>query len=234
MQERRSLPLVRESTMGRMPDPEAIKKLFSISTNHEVVEYFRDQLVAQAKSCGLSKECEGVIAEINKFVTMMQEQTSAGSAYWSGQEKDAAVSRYATFHQNLSTAAIKSLESALPGAEIHFNFAMDDQSQLVQGAFAADGTVLGEVESAKMDDVYSAWLVSRGMICREGIIFESTDGTEEDTKRPVDPDVYRRSVMDKHTGFSAYVADKTNGNVKVVVEDVSQTVYPVAGGGVQA
>lgn len=237
MQAGARLSLAKASTGGlKMPDGEAIKKSFSVSTNLEVAEYFRDQLAARAKSCGLSDpdSFNGVMHEVNKFVDIIRTQTSTDSKYWSGAAKDAAVSLYKTFHQNLSSEAMKALETKFPGTEINFDFAMNNQSELLQGfATPHDGKPLGEAETAQMNEVYSAWLVEKGYICDDGVIYEaSKDGTiqtgKEGGKKPVNPEVYREQIMNKNEGIADFVAKKTNSKVTFVVNDVSDTVFPEA------
>lgn len=232
IQERKSLPLAKASTGNlKMPDGSAIEKLFSVSTTLEAAEYFREQLAAQAKSSGLSEQFKDVMTEVDKFVGVMRSQTSTDSNYWSGKAKDAAVSLYKVFHQNISKEAIAALEKKFSGMAIHFDFAMNKLSELLQGFSTSDGKALGETETAKMNDVYSNWLVEHGMACDDGVIFEtSKDGMiKKDSSGErvrVNPQEYVNQILDKKNGFAAAVNEKTNGNVNIIVNDVSDTVYP--------
>lgn len=232
MQERKSLPLAKASTGGlKMPDASAIEKLFSVSTTLEVAEYFQKQLAAQAKSCGLSEQFKDVMTEVDKFVGIIQTQTSTDSNYWSGQAKDAAVSLYKVFHQTISQEALKALENEFTGAQINFDFAMNKLSELIQGFSTPDGKPLGETETAQLNDVYTNWLVEHGMACDDGVIFETSDDgmikTDKKGERVrINPQEYKTTVLDTKEGFAAAVNDKTNSKVNLIVNDVSAAIYP--------
>ena len=231
MQERKSLPLAKASTDGlNMPDASAIEKLFSVSTTLEVSEYFRDQLRTQAASCGLTEQFKEVMTEVDKFVGVMQTQTSTSSNYWSGHPRDAAVSVYRVFHQNLSNEALKALENQFANKAIQFDFAMNDVSELVQGFSTTDGNSLGEQETAQVNEVYSAWLVENGMICQDGVIYNSAgDGAiktdQKGEKERVKREEYIGLVLDQKKGIAASVLEKTD-SLKLIVTDRSAEFYP--------
>lgn len=231
MQERKSLPLAKASAGGlNMPDASAIEKLFSVSTTLEVAEYFRDRLSAQAKSCGLNEQFQDVMTEVDKFVGVMQAQTLTSSNYWSGDHRDAAVSVYRVFHQNLSKDALKALEREFPDTTIHFDFAMNDVSELVQGFSTADGNPLAEEETAQMNQVYSAWLVEHGKICEDGVIYNSAgDGTiktdQKGEKERVKREEYIDLIMDPKEGIAESVLENTE-SLKLIVTNRSDELYP--------
>lgn len=225
------LPLARASSGGlRMPDASAIKKLFEVSTNLEVAEYFRDQLAFQAKSCGLTDEFKDVMTEVDKFVNIIRTETPTNSNYWSGKAKDAAVSLYKVFHQNVSKKALDELEKQFPGTNIRFDFAMDATSDLVQGFFTPDGQALDDVQVSQMNAVYSDWLVGQNLACDNGVIFETdNDGAfienDKGERKRVDPKKYIDLIMNEEKGFAAYIK-KTTSKVTLSVNDVSASVYP--------
>ncbi len=227
------------NTALKMPDAKALEKLFSVATNHEVAVYFHDRLAAQVTSCGLSVDFKDVMTEVKKFAEIVKAQTETGSEFWSGQVRDAAVSSFRNFQINLSVAATEALQSKFADKPIQFDFAMDNNSALLQGFSTADGSPLDEEAAAQMNAIYSDWLTERGMICEDGFIYESSEdgnkkkieeGKNKGKDKKVDPEDYKKAFMGERTdnnntsqGFAAFVKQKSKLEVKV--NDVSATVF---------
>lgn len=209
----------------RVADPEALKHAFSVATTSESAIYLREQFSNHVKKLGLLDTYKEVIAEMDKFAAVIQDQMSMRSNYWSGDLVDKPLTKFRSFQENQSNQAVESLRASIPKGEvIQFDFAMDDESHLLQG-YSIAGKPLDSDFIEKLDLIYSDWLTRYEMICQDGIIFES--GEEGGIKQKNGQDVrvnahdyIEQFTSEKPDGFKAFAEDKA------LEVDVRHQPYP--------
>lgn len=215
-EEKKRLPLAKASTGTlSLADAIAVGKLFETATTVPAADYFQQQFKRQVEEMGLTKDFEKVLAEIDTFVNIIHD---SASNYCFGDE---AQSAFMTYQNKLSDAAAKALGQSKT-QKIDFDFAINDTSALIQGS-SSDGAALDDSTTKQLNNIYSNWLATNQMICKNGVIYEGaldekgrfkgdTKMGDDGQPKRVDPNKYADLFMGKvagQKGFAAFVKEKT-------------------------
>lgn len=227
--------LTQASTSSPFIDGKAIGNMFSIAMTPESANYLIEQFRHEIKQRNVTGQYKPVLDELIKYVEIIKAQTPTNSSYWNGDLSQEIESKFRIYQASLAQDAIHDLMKELPGKVIHFDFAMNDQSELRQG-FSMDKQALPPEIAEKLNRVYSNWLTQNNMICKEGVIYEcDKEGViknENGIPVRVNPEQYcklffpeedqlfnskRERLLLENTGFSAFVREKNKNSFSVEV-----------------
>lgn len=216
------LPLVKaKSSSLNMPDAVAIGKAFSIATTLESAEYLYERFSKAAADAGVIDKFQGVLDEIAKYVDLIRAQDPKGSEYWSGDLKATLLTKFRIYQDSLSKEAVSSLLEKVDKAQIQiidFDFAMSDNSELLQG-YSINGEPIDDEMNEQINIIYSDWLTKNQMICRDGVIYASDENGDTLERNGVTvrvtPEQYKKMFMNKTDGFSTFVKNKTDRKLDI-------------------
>lgn len=224
------LPIVKAKggKLSAMPDGEAVRKMFSVVTSPEVARYMKDRFAKLAEERRLTEKYQGVFEQMDAYIDLLEKQTISSTMTWKGQFQDA--SKFRIFHENMSQAAFDTLTEGMAESEtseLNFAYAMSGNSELLQGFSDAQGNPLDTEMNEKLDDIYSNWLTSNSMLCRDGVIYYcDEDGdiiTENNKDKAVPSEAYSNLFENAEKGFSKFVSERTRGKINI---NVSKEQYP--------
>lgn len=215
--------MIMKSKNENLPDPASVGRIIETASTLEGSIYAQEQYSKKVAAAGRTKDLQPVLDEFDKNVAIKK---ASVQSYCFG---DPPESKDKTYEKNLAGAAVKALEE-IAITKIDFDFAINDTSNLVQ-ASSVDRKPLDPAVTEQINHIYSYWLSSNQMICKDGVIYENSTGkndiNKDDTLKRVDPSKYVNIFMDKEKGFATFVKkettikDKPNATIEVNVTDRS-------------
>lgn len=230
MSDNRHLPLARHSQgEAKMPSTEAIGeavKMVIAGNTEEGAKYLRTALEKKLIACDKLEAGQGLLAKIDGVVSYVQMRIKTGEKAWEGKVIDP--SEYKTFQDAVAREAHAILKDMLGKVGIVYNYAINDESNLVRGYSTEDGKTPDEAAVKAFDDLFNAWLAENEMRNKEGYIYH-TDGNgdirqvedEKGRKIPdkVNPQELEERIADKETGFAQSVRKDKDINFSVKQRD---------------
>ncbi|WP_133131156.1 hypothetical protein [Legionella yabuuchiae] len=209
-----------------VPSSDSVRKCVEIITNADAAEELVTTLKQQLEKAKLTSKFSDLIEHAQQFAEYVRLKSTQGDP-WSGTLADF------TGFQQYQTALAEISAKQLSHEKITFDVAISNDAEILRG-YSSEGQPVGDEESEELDRLYNGWLAEKGMLTRNGIIYEATnDGRiKADTsgrEKRADAEKIRRLITDPKEGFSVYVQEKNKAiqittiprNYNEVIETIS-------------
>lgn len=198
-----------------LPSSQSVQKCIEIITNPESAKAFVQALETQLKKAGVTEQFQSLIAVARTFADSIELQMPKFDS-WSGKEP-----KVGSKFQNYQEGIAQQSAELFAGQEIRFDYALSDEAELLRG-YSRGNEVLDEVTAKTLDKLFNAWLAEKGMITKNGTIYEADKNgqiiQEKGQNKKADAEKIRELIIDKQNGFSEYVREK---NASTIIEPVA-------------
>jgi len=214
--------------MQRVSDSLSVQRAIEVSSTPESARYLSTQFTTRMDKAGISKSVQELAASLNQYAVEIESIKSAieKTAVWSGVDVKTA---FSAFQAGIAIEAGELLNKG-SAQSIAFSYAVEDTDSkllLLRGSQDEKGNTLDEATVARMDELFLAWMSEHKFISENGAIYlaDSNGSILKDKDKQVKAriETFNEAMADNKAGFSAFVKEKTQGNVTV---SVTKQDYP--------
>jgi hypothetical protein len=203
-----------------IPSSASLKKCMEIITNPDAAKAFVDKLCSQLDKAKLRGKFESLIEDIKAFAAAVGKGNPSGDA-WSGREP-----LQTSVFNNYQDAIATSSADIFANQDIRFDFAISDEAEILRG-YSIDGKVIEPEEAKELDKLYNAWLAEKGILTKDGVLYEATSKgeikQEKGKNKRISEEKIRGLISDTKSKFADYVRSKNDTiQVKTVARDAPE------------
>ncbi|GGI93404.1 hypothetical protein [Legionella impletisoli] len=209
-----------------VPSSDSVRKCVEIITNPDAAEELVITLRQQLEKAKLASKFSELIEHAEQFADFVRLKSTQGDP-WSG-----SLAEFTGFQQYQAALAELSIKE-LKHEDITFDVAISDGAEILRG-YSTNGDPLSDEESEELDKLYNAWLAEKGMLTKDGIIYEATqDGRIKEEAsgqaKRADAEKIRQLISDSKEGFSAYVKSKSSTTqITTIPRDYNEVIAAMA------